>query len=167
MSNITKEYWLPLGPNDAGRTDIAFALEGSSFTTAGVTESSTVPGNYSISVTHDSGLDSGINWRAPISGGGYEYFFEAITPANSLADGSGVSLASTGLDAILVEPSVSGGTEVSFVGALRMLLSRAWGNWTQDQTTKVATYKAAGNPTVTRGTITPSTFSRSTTISPT
>lgn len=166
MPNITKQYWLPLGPTDAGRTDIAYAIEGSSFTTSGVSESSTVAGNYSITITHDSGLNSCINWRAPISGGGNEYFFEAITPANSLADKTGLSLASTGLDQITVEPAVAGGTAVSLIGSLRMLLSRAWGNWTQDPTTKLATYQAAGNPTVTRGTIAPSTYSRDTTISP-
>lgn len=82
MANITRTFWLDLPASNTGRSDIAYALEGGSYTTAGVSESSTIPGRYKVSVTYDASVNTAIGWRIPLSGGGYDYAIEDIYPVD-------------------------------------------------------------------------------------
>lgn len=152
MANITRTLYLSLPPANTGRSDIAYALEGNSFSTSGVSESATIPGTYKVSVTYDSALNSAIGWRIPISGGGYYYATEDIYPGSvsTITDKTGFKLASDGLDSVIVEPAVGAGVAVNARQALAVAASRSVGKWSRDPNTGNATFYAAGNPTVTR-----------------
>lgn len=141
MANITRTFWLDLPSSNTGRSDIAYAIEGGSYTTTGVTESSTIPGRYKVSVTYDASLNTAIGWRIPLSGGGYDYAIEGIHPT---------IVAPAGLDLVIVEPAVGSGTAVNVRQSLSAIAARTTGGWTFDNGTGIATYYACENPIVSR-----------------
>lgn len=151
MATISVTYSVNFGTSNTGRSDIAFALEGNAFATTGVTESSTVPGVYAITVSQSDTLTSRACWRIPLTGGGYRYAVEDIRPAEAvITDKTGFKLSSDGLDQVLVEQASSGGSTVNIRQAIAGIASREIGNWTRDPTTGNATFYAAANPSVTR-----------------
>lgn len=141
MANITRTFWLDLIASNTGRSDIAYALEGGSYTTTGVSESSTNPGLYKVAVMYDASINTAIHWRIPRSGGGYDYAMEDIYPT---------IVAPAGLDLVVVEPAVGSGTAVNVRQSLSAIAARTTGGWTFDNGTGIATYYACENPTVSR-----------------
>lgn len=78
MANVTRKFSASFGSAYTGLSTVNWALEGGSFATTGVSESSIVPGTYLANVTYDPTSATGISFRVPKTGGGYLYTYEDI-----------------------------------------------------------------------------------------
>ena len=78
MATVTRKFSASFGSAYAGLSTANWALEGGSFATTGVSESTIVPGTYLASVTYDPASATGISFRVPKTGGGYLYTYEDL-----------------------------------------------------------------------------------------